>query len=783
MLKRSRRRFALVLEELEDRCVPALLGQQLFPADNPWNQQITNAPVAANSAAIMNSIISTYGNGHLHPDFGQDYQNNSPLYGIPVNVVHGNSVTPTSVVIDAYPGESDIVPVPLPANPVLEGDFQNGPNHTVGYGTNGRGDSHLIVFDVDNNIAYEFYYAIRPGETGATDGHWHADQETVWNMNTDEFRTLGWTSADAAGLSILAGLARPDEGDTPNQGGQGVITHAIRMTLQNAVILDQFIYPASHVANSNTNAAIDPPMGARFRLKASVDISGLNPESKIIAQAMKDYGLIVADNGSNFYISGASYSVNASNQLTSTWDDNDIQDTVHGLKSLPFSDFEVVDLTPVVTGLSANSGPAGTQVTVIGQNFSGAAGHLQVFFGNTPATSVTVADDSHVLVTAPAGTGTVDVRVQSGVTTGPDSQNIESTIFGYGTSALSANDRFTYGAAGSTGTISGTMFLDVNADGQRGAGEAGLAGRTVFLDTNGNGVLDPGELTAVTNAAGQYQFPGLVAGTYRVVERLDPGMTATTASAATVTLTAGANVTGLNFGDVVASPVSPVIVSADRFAPHPNPDANTAFVKGLYHNLLGRDADPSGLSGWVNQLDHGWMSHTQVTLALWNSAEHRSQQVTAYFLTYLRRAPGASELASWVQWMQAGLTEENAVTAILISPEYTATHSTAAAFVSDLYWDVLGRAGDATNLAGLQAALSAGTISRAALASAFVRSSEAHQRAVDGYFAAYLHRAAGAAEEQSWGAALDKGQYSLASAATMILASGEYFADAQADGR
>src|ERR1700736_2204774 len=106
----------LRIEELEDRCVPSLLGQQLFPADNPWNQQITNAPVAANSAAIINNITATYGNGRLHPDFGQDYKNGNDLYGIPYNVVHGNSTAKVNVVIDAYASESDVQAVPLPAN-------------------------------------------------------------------------------------------------------------------------------------------------------------------------------------------------------------------------------------------------------------------------------------------------------------------------------------------------------------------------------------------------------------------------------------------------------------------------------------------------------------------------------------------------------------------------------------------------------------------------------------------------------------------------------------------
>jgi FG-GAP-like repeat/IPT/TIG domain len=453
---RATRRPKLGLEHLEDRTVPALLGNQVFPADNPWNQRITAAPVAANSAAIINNIVTLYGDGRLHPDFGQDYHTATDLYGIPYNVVHGNSTPKTTFVIDAYVDESDVVPAPLPANPVIEGDFQNGPKP----GVDNRGDSHMLIYDVDNNVAYEFGRASRPSENA--DGRWHADQETVWDMKTNTFRTLGWTSADAAGLSILAGLVRPDEGLPTSQGGQGTINHAIRFTLQNRIILNQFLYPASHVANpGNTNAAVQPPMGARFRLKASVDISQFTPQARIIAQAMKDYGLIVTDNGSNFFFSGASYAVDAGNQQTLTWDDNDVQDSVHGLKSLTFSDFEVVDLTPVVTGLSAHNGPAGTSVTVTGQNFAGAAGHLQVLFGGTPATSVSVLDDGHVVAVAPAGSGTVDVRVQSGVTAGADPQNIRSPVFGYGVSATTAADRFSYG---SVSTPPPTVVVAAGAD-------------------------------------------------------------------------------------------------------------------------------------------------------------------------------------------------------------------------------------------------------------------------------------------------------------------------------
>src|SRR5262249_38396224 len=226
-------------------------------------------------------------------------RSNNPLYGIPFNVVHGNTQPKVHVVIGAYASESDIQDAPIPSGAVLEGDKQNGPVAGLSH----RGDSHLIVWDEDNNVAYEFYNASPPSENA--DGQWHAAQESVWDMKTNSFRTLGWTSADAAGLAILPGLVRPDEALPTSQGGQGVIDHAIRITLQNNIILNQFLYPASHIANSGNNAAVQPPMGARLRLKASVDISTLDPESKVIAQAMQTYGVSVADNGSNFFSSVA----------------------------------------------------------------------------------------------------------------------------------------------------------------------------------------------------------------------------------------------------------------------------------------------------------------------------------------------------------------------------------------------------------------------------------------------------------------------------------------------
>ncbi|MGH7242739.1 MAG: IPT/TIG domain-containing protein [Phycisphaerales bacterium] len=412
----------------------------IFPPDNPWNQKITNALPASNSGAVMTRVIGLSGDGRLHPDFWQNYADSSSLYGIPYNVV--NSSTPkVSVVLGAYANQSDPLPCPIPANAVLEGDKQDGP--TVGL--NARGDSHLIVWDQQANILCEFYRASRPNENG--DGNWHADSESVWDLNANSFRPLGWTSADAAGLPILAGLARPDEGLPIALGGQGIIRHAIRFTLTNSVILNKFIFPASHVANpGNTDAGTQPPMGARFRLKAGVNISNLYPQSMVIAQAMKDYGLILADNGSNFYFTGASSSAIVGNSNAATWSDDDIQSTTRGLKSLHFSDFEMVDLTPVVSSLSAASGAPGATITITGVNFSGAAGYSQVLFGPTPSPSIVTLDESHISAVVPTGTGMVDVRVRLGSTIN-NSQNLKNPIFGAGISAITPACSFTFGAA------------------------------------------------------------------------------------------------------------------------------------------------------------------------------------------------------------------------------------------------------------------------------------------------------------------------------------------------
>jgi hypothetical protein len=577
--RRPRRKAAPRIEELEERVVPTLLGQQLFPADYPWNQNISNAPVAANSAAVIAHIGPSIG---IHPDWGTDNpaNGNSPLYGIPFNVVQSNApgVTKVNVIIDNYPGASDAFAVPMPAHPVIEGDYQNGPNpNGGGYNAGQRGDSHMIVWDETTNTAYELYGVTRPSdptlfpntsgvELPHTDGQWHAAQETVWNMNTDSFRSLGNTSADAAGLSILAGLARPDEGLPVSQGGQGAINHALRFTLPSGDVNAQYIYPASHVVGSHASAT-SLPMGARLRLMntpaVNAVIATMGPEAQIIATAMQQYGLVLADIGSPMYVSGASASVNASNAINFTWNMNDVL----GLHALTASDFQVVDLTPVVSGLSIHSGSAGSAVTITGQNFSGAAGHLSVLFGNTPASNVTVVDDAHVTAVVPNGSGMVNVRVQSGVNAvdpNNPNDNVNNPIFGYGISAVSAADQFTYSGqtisgANSTASIAMTTVVSGNTDtltivvkDTMGNAVTGLASGAFGLSLSGGSGGTVGAVTA-TATPGTYTalFTGTTAGTASTLTVTVSGDTLT--SQPTVTVAPGA-VSAMNSTASFATP-------------------------------------------------------------------------------------------------------------------------------------------------------------------------------------------------------------------------------------
>jgi hypothetical protein len=269
---------------------PVLGGCPVFPADNPWNQDVSSLPVHPNSATFIRSIGEDV---NLHADFGSN-----PEYGIPFVVVPaGQPKVPVEFV--SYPEESDAGPYPIPSDAPVEAGS----------------DRHVLVLDSGECKLYEMYDAryIGPG--------WEAGSGAVFDLLGNSLRPEYWTSADAAGLPILPGLARYDEAQS------GAIRHALRFTVK--YTQRGFIHPATHFASASTDPDL-PPMGLRLRLRADFDLERFTGHAHIILEALRTYGMIVADNGSNWFISGAT---------DPHWNDEDLDQ----LKTVPGSAFEAVD--------------------------------------------------------------------------------------------------------------------------------------------------------------------------------------------------------------------------------------------------------------------------------------------------------------------------------------------------------------------------------------------------------------------------------------------------------
>ncbi|MCI0529870.1 MAG: VCBS repeat-containing protein, partial [Nitrospira sp.] len=288
---------------------PELAGCSVFPDNNIWNVPVDNLPVGANSAAYIATIGA---NQEVHADFGSGTWNGGPI-GIPYVSVPGTQ--PKVLVTFDYADESDSGPYPIPPNPPIEG------------GSHSNGDRHILVLDHDNCILYELYYAFPQ-----SNGSWHAGSGAIFDLKSNALRPAGWTSADAAGLPIVPGLVRYDE------VASGEIRHAIRFTAPQT--RNTYVWPARHYA-SNLTGTQYPPMGQRFRLRANFDISGFSPEVQVILRALKKYGMILADNGSSWYISGVP---------DERWDN----DRLHELDQVQGSDFEALDVSSLM--VDPNSG-------------------------------------------------------------------------------------------------------------------------------------------------------------------------------------------------------------------------------------------------------------------------------------------------------------------------------------------------------------------------------------------------------------------------------------------
>jgi hypothetical protein len=290
----------------------SLNGFVPFQASSLWNTDISAAPVDPNSANYINFIGSTV---TLHPDFGAGTFHNQTL-GIPYQVVAGTQAK-VPVTLGAFFDESDPGPEPIPSNALIEG-----------YPKPGNGDRHVLVLEKDGCWLYELYNA------SLSRGKWGADSTAIWDMTTNEQRPYTWTSADAAGLPVFVGLVRYDE------VAAGAINHALRFTIPNSQ--KAFVLPATHWASTNTDPNA-PPMGLRLRLKASFNISGYPADDQVILTAMKKYGLILADNGSAIFISGAP---------DNRWNNTNL----NLLKQITASNFEVVQTGTIYTPANVPTG-------------------------------------------------------------------------------------------------------------------------------------------------------------------------------------------------------------------------------------------------------------------------------------------------------------------------------------------------------------------------------------------------------------------------------------------
>ena len=278
-------------------------GCPVFPDDNIWNTPVDDLPVDPNS----NTYIATIGAAtHVHPDFGTQWQG-API-GIPWIGVAGSQ--PKVPITFNYADESDPGPYPIPPDAPIEG------------GNEGRGDRHVLVLDRDNCLLYETFYSF-PQNNGSS---WTAGSGATYDLNSNALRPDGWTSADAAGLAILPGLVRYEEVKS------GEIRHALRFTVPQT--RRAYLWPARHFASSLTGNQY-PPMGQRFRLKAGFDISGFSPDIQVILVALKTYGMMLADNGSAWYLSGSP---------DPAWDD----DVLRELRQVVGSDFEAVDVSSLM---------------------------------------------------------------------------------------------------------------------------------------------------------------------------------------------------------------------------------------------------------------------------------------------------------------------------------------------------------------------------------------------------------------------------------------------------
>ena len=483
--------FILTLAAVAQATPPTIGNCTVLPADNIWNTPIDQLPLDANSA----TYVATIGAGTtLHADFGAGLYGGGPI-GIPFITVPGTQTKYPATF--QYADESDPGPYAVPLNAPIEGGSQS------------TGDRHAIAVDVDQCILYELYYAFPQTSS------WNAGSGAIFNLLSNALRPAGWTSADAAGLPIMPGLVRYDE------VASGEIRHAIRLTVPQT--RHAYIWPARHYASSLTDPKY-PPMGQHFRLKANFDISSFSAEDQVVLRAMKKYGMMIADNGSAWFISGAP---------DDRWNNTNLGD----LRRVVGSDFEAVDVSSLM--IDPNSGQArqtSVSVTVSPSTASVPTGQTQQF-------TATVQNSSNQSVTwsvngAPGTVGVVDTNgMYTAPATVPSPPTVTVTATSEATPTVSGSASATI-TAPVTVTVSVTPVtasVRIHRTQQFTATVNGTSDQTVTWKVNG--ITGGNSTLGTVNASGLYTAPGSVPSPNTVKVSATSAADPTASANATVTIT------------------------------------------------------------------------------------------------------------------------------------------------------------------------------------------------------------------------------------------------------
>lgn len=688
--------------------------------------------VLVNDASVQGATIlsnSIHSNGQL---------------GIDLGGFAGNGVTPNDT------GDGDIGQNNLQNFPVITSVSSSGGNTTIQGTLNSTPTGTFRV---------EFFANAAADPSGFGEGQTYLGFKSVTTDGSGSATFTATTAADGL-LSIPVGqgfvtATATDAGGNTSEFSEGI--------LGNNAPVAQFSQ-ASFSANENSGTAVitvtrtgDPAVpftidfttsngtaaaGADYTANSGTLSFGAGEMSKTFTVAILDDAAVEGDETVSLVLQNPTGGAVLGTPVMATLTivDNDMAAQPAGQLAFSAATFTVSEgggtATITVTRTGGSAGPVsvslntsdGTAAT--GSDYNGILQQVTWADGETATKTITIpiVQDSVV-----EGNETVNLRLSS--PTGGAVLGVQSTAV----LTIVDDDISTPGK----GSITGRVFHDFNANGVENDGEPPLSGMTIFLDTDNDGRLDPGEASFHTGSNGQYTFANLDPGNYVVRQDYVPdhGIVSTSAPALSLILSSGANLTGTNFANVLISQVSPVEAAADRFPV--SADIETAYVHGLYVNVLHREPEPGALTGWVGLLKSN--SNTlavrqEVVNQFWQSPEHRGLQVDHFYATYLHRAAEAEGRAFHVQQFLSHASEAVVVNGFLQSAEYQKAHGTDSAFVAELYADVLSRSAQAGELAaGVQQLQS---VNRSDFARSLIESDESYLRIVDSYYVAYLHRPA-----------------------------------------